>query len=229
MPLLLTHSDPRPPSLAKTMHWWGPLRPSDSGPSGVRTARRVRPSSLDSPWLTATSWPSSASLPYTGSPLSASSRPHPRSPGRTLGWGGRSMANGRDRNWSVTGWGRGRLEAPQRLDPRSLWGFIGPEPPRTVEPATTAEATTAACAMDRGQTVLYRCTVDRHPIHIDPDVARVNGFARAVDGEFAVPVLSDDENATTTPAQEGSVFANDVGDARVLKGSVVLDEEAARG
>lgn len=142
---------------------------------------------------------------------------------------------------------------------KGLGGFGGAEPPRATEPATTGDPTTTTYATDDGQAALYRLTGDLHPVHIDPDVAGANGFARPIlhglctfgiavreaanalgrhptevrsaDARLAAPVLPGDEIATTTtPTQDGAVFVAEVGETRVLKGGrIVLDEEAADG
>lgn len=36
------------------------------------------------------------------------------------------------------------------------------------------------CTTDRERAALYRLTGDRHPIHIDPEIARANGFERPI-------------------------------------------------
>lgn len=56
-------------------------------------------------------------------------------------------------------------------------GERGPSSPRGEAPAYSSSGEVETTA---SQAVLYRLTGDRHPIHVDPEVARANGFDRPI-------------------------------------------------
>ena len=138
---------------------------------------------------------------------------------------------------------------------KGLGGFGGEQPPRDVvggadEPRAATFRTTPE------QAVLYRLTGDRHPIHVDPEVASAGGFERPIlhglctlgiatletsrlldrdpttvqtlRARFAAPVLPGDTLVIEAGATfAGAAFSAAVGDTPVVKGGHV--EWADRG
>lgn len=138
---------------------------------------------------------------------------------------------------------------------KGLGGFGGEQPPRDVQEDSDAP-TVGSFATTPEQAILYRLTGDRHPIHIDPDVAADGGFERpilhglctlgiatletsrllgrdpttvaALRARFAAPVLPGDTlTVVAGGTSAGAAFSAAVGDTPVLKGGHV--EWADRG
>lgn len=61
-----------------------------------------------------------------------------------------------------------------------LGGWGGDRGPSASAPADVAYTETTETATSPGLAALYRLTGDLHPVHIDPEVARANGFPRPI-------------------------------------------------
>lgn len=126
-------------------------------------------------------------------------------------------------------------------------GFGGTRPERTAAPEEASPIRRAHYQTIPEQAILYRLTGDRHPVHVDPEVAAASGFDRPIlhglctlgiavlqvskihdcqptaieqlQARLAAPVLpGDDLQIETSRTEYGATFTASVDDKTVLKG-----------